>query len=223
MIIDSEKWKLPFTPSFIVFEGINGAGKSTLLRGVAEFLESKKQKVRQTREPGGTELGTLLRKIVQETPMLTPDPMSELLIFSADRAEHVRKVIRPSTASGSWVLSDRYLYSSIAFQGFGRGMDRKRIEEVTSIAIDGELPALVVLVDLSPEEAFNRLGARDGRDLGLKDRFEKEGIEFHRRIREGFLSLAHERSEPFLILDGMRSIEELLRSCCALFDSPAIG
>lgn len=219
MIISSENWLLPAKPSFIVFEGINGAGKSTLLRGVGQFLTARKQRVRETREPGGTELGVLLRKIVQETPTLSPDPMSELLLFSADRSEHVRTLIRPTLASGSWVLSDRYFYSSIAFQGFGRGMDRSVIEKITEIATDGELPSLVVLVDLSPDEAFNRLGIRDGRDVGLKDRFEREGMDFQRRIRDGFLTLAHERPEPFLVLDGMKTKEELLSQCCKLFSA----
>lgn len=217
MIINPANWKLERKPSFIVFEGINGAGKSTLLKGVAEYLTSLSQEVIQTREPGGTDLGILLRKIVQETPHLSPDPVSELLLFSADRAEHVRKVIRPSISSGKWVMSDRYFYSSLVFQGYGRGMEMQTINDITRIATDGELPALVVLIDLSIEEAMNRLGSRDGRELGAKDRFEREGIEFHQRIREGFISLAKERPEPFLVLDGMRSKEDLLKVACSIF------
>jgi dTMP kinase len=207
MIIDPTTFSLSRTPSFIVFEGINGCGKTTLHRGVSDKLRSQSQKVVDTREPGGTELGKEIRKLVLEWPGEKKSDRAELLLFAADRAEHVDKVILPNQAAGAWVLCDRYIYSTITFQGHGRGIRRDWIDQALNLATQGLEPDLVVLLDLDPLTALKRIEKRA--DNG-KDSFEDEQLDFHTRIREGFLECAKERRTPFLVLDANRPPEELV-------------
>lgn len=193
-------------PAFIAFEGINGCGKSTLHRLVSQRLRAGGKTVRDTHEPGGTPLGQELRRILLDWKGDPKSHRAELLLFAADRAEHVDKVIRPSLASGHWVLSDRYIYSTITFQGHGRGIDRALIDNANNLAIQGALPDLVVLLDLAPEEAFKRIAKRTS---STRDSFEDEQIAFHNRIREGFLECARDSAVPFLVLDSQKSPEDL--------------
>jgi dTMP kinase len=207
MIIDPTTFSLAGTPSFIVFEGINGCGKTTLHRGVSEQLRAHQQKVVDTREPGGTELGKEIRKLVLEWPGEKKSDRAELLLFAADRAEHVDKVVAPNRAAGSWVLCDRYIYSTITFQGHGRGIRRDWIDQAVNLATQGLEPDLVVLLDLDPLTALTRIQSRT--DNG-RDSFEDEQIDFHTRIRDGFLECANARQTPFLLLDATRSPQELV-------------
>lgn len=194
--------------NFIVFEGGNGAGKSTLLRAVEKHLTTSGKKTVITREPGGTILGKELRRILQETPDLQISSMSELYLFAADRYEHVDKVIRPALSNNTWVLSDRYYYSTLAFQGYGRSLALEIIEPLMIQAIDGVKPDLVILVDIEPQQGLNRTKSRNE---VVDDRFEKESLEFHTKVREGFLAIARNSAEPFLVLSGEQSPEELLQ------------
>lgn len=217
MIVDGSSYTLLKRPFFMVFEGVNGVGKSTLLNNVAQKLSTFKgeNSVVKTREPGGTPLGVQLRKLLQESPDICPSVTSELLMFAADRSEHVEKVIRPALKSGASVLSDRYYYSTVAFQGYGRGVEKSLIESLSNIAIRDVVPDLVVLVDMEPLEALKRAESRAGaQNVADLDRFEKEKIEFHNRVREGFLVQARESTQPFLILDGRLSQGELTDSVC---------
>ena len=159
-----------------------------------------------TREPGGTPLGQELRKLLLEWQGEPKSHRAELLMFAADRAEHVDKVIRPHLAKGSWVLTDRFIYSTITFQGHGRGIDRTLIDEANKLAVQGTLPQLVILLDVSPEEAFKRIASRNSH---ARDSFEDEELAFHKRIREGFLECARESEVPFLVLDATKTPEEL--------------
>lgn len=206
MLVSSD-FKLSKSPAFIAFEGINGCGKTTLHRLLSEKLRSHGKQVRDTREPGGTQLGSQLRKLLLEWEGEPKSYRSELLLFAADRAEHVDKVIRPNLATGNWVLTDRYIYSTISFQGYGRGLDRSFIDAANDLAVQGTLPDLVILLDLSPEEAFKRIAQRAS---AAHDAFEDEALAFHARIREGFLECARESSVPFLLLDATHTPEELL-------------
>jgi dTMP kinase len=166
---------------------------------VSEALQRAQQQVVDTREPGGTPLGKEIRKLVLEWPHEKISSRAELLLFAADRAEHVEKVIRPALNHGAWVLSDRYIFSTITFQGHGRGIERSWIDQANELATQGTLPDLVILLDLSVEEAAQRI--RNRSDNG-KDSFEQEALDFQRRIREGFLHCADSSPVPFLVLDA---------------------
>jgi dTMP kinase len=205
MLVSSD-FKLTKSPAFVAFEGINGCGKTTLHRLLSEKLKTAGHGVCDTREPGGTRLGHQLRKLLLEWEGEAKSYRSELLLFAADRAEHVDKVIRPNLAAGRWVLTDRFIYSTITFQGYGRGLDRTFIDAANNLAVEGTLPDLVILLDLSPEEAFKRIAQRAST---AHDAFEDEALAFHTRIREGFLECARESSVPFLVLDATQTPEEL--------------
>jgi dTMP kinase len=202
----SKTFKLPLAPSFIAFEGINGCGKTTLHKLLSAHLQKLGKTVCDTREPGGTPLGQELRRILLDWQGDPKSHRAELLLFAADRAEHVDKVIRPNLAGGSWVLTDRFIYSTITFQGHGRGIDRTLIDEANKLAVQGTLPDLVILLDLSPEEAFKRIASRNSQ---TRDSFEDEELAFHNRIRQGFLDCARESQVPFLVLDATKTPEEL--------------
>ncbi len=197
---------------FIVIEGANGGGKSTLQRALAAYLEAKGKKVLLTREPGATKLGVELRSILLEGKVGKLTPRAELLLFAADRAEHVETVIRPAVNAGSLVISDRYFYSTSAFQGNGRGLDKATIEILNELAVASMLPDLVILLDLDAAIGLARIRERGG------DSFEKEDLAFHRRIRDGFLALADTRPEPFLVIDATQSAAQVLATAKAALD-----
>ena len=206
MIISPKEFRNSNPKGFIVFEGVNGCGKSTLMKRLAENLLADDREVICTREPGGTPLGVELRALVQEGKAGKISEKAELFLFAADRAEHVSRVVRPAIESGKIVLSDRYFYSSIAFQGYGRGIDLALISRVCEEAISGLHPDLVVLLDLDPREGLRRIQTqRNLIEDGGADTFEQEKIDFHERLRKGFLEIAHSSPTPFLIIDASKS------------------
>lgn len=185
-------------PRFVTFEGPEGAGKSTVARLVVRELELAGLAVSFTREPGGTELGRRLREtLLASSSSIHVDTRAELLMFLADRAQHVAQVIRPALESGQMVVCDRYVHSTLAYQGFGRGLDLVELSDMVRFATDGLLPDLVVLVDIDPALGQSRVTGR-----GSPDRIESAGLEFHRRVRDGFVALADADAERFLVLDG---------------------
>lgn len=212
MIIDHETFHLPpnrsATPGayapFVACEGVNGCGKSTLITNLSTRLEAAGRPFVKTREPGGTPLGLELRKLLLEWKGEKKSDLAELLLFAADRAEHAEKIIRPALAQGSTVLCDRYLYSTITFQGNGRGISMDWIKQTNSLATQGLLPDLVILMDVDPSEGLRRTKARASQ---AEDSFEAEELAFHQRIREGFLTIAKESPVPFLVLNGLDSKE----------------
>ncbi|KOX89946.1 Thymidylate kinase [Thermus aquaticus] len=179
---------------FLTLEGLDGSGKSTQAKLLAAFLEGRGLPVVLTREPGGGLPG--VRDLLLRGEL---SPEAEYLLFSADRAEHVRKVILPSLEAGAWVVSDRYLDSSLAYQGFGRGLPLPWLLEVAKEATLGLTPRLTFLLDLPPEEALRRV--KD------PDRLEREGLAFFQRVREGYLFLAKEEPHRFVVLDATESVE----------------
>jgi dTMP kinase len=179
---------------FLTLEGLDGSGKSTQAKLLAAFLEGRGLPVVLTREPGGGLPG--VRDLLLRGEL---SPEAEYLLFSADRAEHVRKVILPSLEAGAWVVSDRYLDSSLAYQGFGRGLPLPWLLEVAKEATLGLTPRLTFLLDLPPEEALRRV--KD------PDRLEREGLAFFQRVREGYLFLAEEEPHRFVVLDATGSVE----------------
>jgi dTMP kinase len=213
MLIERNFFNFTAPRGFIVVDGVNGAGKGTLLSKIVPFLEARGKKVVLTREPGGTTLGVHLRAMLLEERAGKPAPLTEALLFAADRAEHVATKIRPALESGSVVLTDRYYYSSLAFQGYGRGLDLQKIRDVNLVAIDGMLPDVVLLLDLNPEEGLRRTRRRTQASSGHteKDTFEQEELSFHERLRNGFLTMAREFPEPFLKVDATQTPDEIFQ------------
>ena len=188
---------------FITFEGPEGAGKSTQLAHLVRRLEAAKLLHTVTREPGGTPLGLRVREVVLD-PALTIDPLPEFLLYSASRAQLVQGVIRPALARGEVVVCDRFLDSSLAYQGAGRGLHGDFLRAVSREATGGLIPDLTVLLDLDPA-----LGLARAAERGQPDRLEQADLAFHERVRAGFLALAGEEPGRFLTLDATRPESEL--------------
>lgn len=192
--------------AFIVFEGLDGAGKSTLIELLKQHLKNSNTPLVLTREPGGTELGDEIRQLLLRKEGDAPVSRAELFLYQAGRAQHVEKIIKPSLAKNIWVLCDRYYASTVAFQSGGRELNRKVIDQLNEIAVDGVEPDLWVLLDLTTEEAAKRM---QGREL---DRFESENREFHERVRKSYLSLAKASPQNWLVLDASVSPEKLFKT-----------
>jgi dTMP kinase len=171
----------------ITFEGVEGSGKTTQLTRLGRWLERQGSRVERTAEPDGTALGLAIRRLF-ERPGLRPVPISELFLFLAARQQHVSERIRPWLEQGRVVLCDRYVDATLAYQGYGRGLDVDLIRELNVHATGGILPDLTLLFDLEPAAGLRRIGRRQ------LDRFEREALAFHRRVRRGYLELY--RAEP---------------------------
>ncbi|WP_129336666.1 dTMP kinase [Cellulomonas endophytica] len=185
---------------FVSFEGGDGAGKSTQVALLGERLAAAGHEVVLTREPGGTALGRTLRTAVLHGEHL--DARTEALIYAADRAHHVASLVRPALARGAVVVTDRYLDSSVAYQGSGRDLGADEVERLSLWAVDGLLPDVTVLLDLDPDVGRGRL-------TGEPDRLESAGDDFHRRTREAFLGRAAADPGRWLVLDATRPVAEL--------------
>ena len=185
---------------FVTFEGLDGSGKTTQAELLRERLESEGREVVSTREPGGTELGERIRDLVLHGGHVSP--WAEALLYAASRAQHVDEVIRPAVDRGAWVLCDRYLDSSVAYQGAGRELGIDRVLDLNLAAVGGLLPDRTFLLLLEPDEVASRLD-RD------HDRLEREGDDFRRRVDAGYRELAARFPERIVVLDGTRSPGEL--------------
>ncbi|MDP9692958.1 UNVERIFIED_ORG: dTMP kinase [Arthrobacter globiformis] len=190
---------------FIAFEGGDGAGKSTQAARLAGSLESRGLTVLRTREPGGTPIGEKLRSLVLDHGHGHIDAHTETLIFAASRAAHASQVIRPALARGEVVLTDRYIDSSVAYQGAGRALGTDAVQSVNEWATSGLKPDLTVLLDVHPAEGRSRRTAGDA----AEDRLESEADEFHARIRQAFLDLAAARPDNYLVLEAGQPVEDI--------------
>ena len=186
---------------FITFEGGDGSGKSTQIQSVRDWFESRGREVVVTREPGGTELGTEIRRLVQNGPE-DVDARTEALLYAADRAYHVATVIGPALERGAVVLGDRYIDSSLAYQGAARSLGVDEIASLSAWATRGLYPSLTFLLDLPPE-----VGAR--RRTDAPDRMERESMDFHERVRHQYLRLADAEPERIVVIDAVGTIEEV--------------
>jgi dTMP kinase len=197
------------TGPFITFEGPEGSGKSTHIRLLTERLRACGLKVVITREPGGTPLCEAIRNLLQhDAAGESPATRAEALLFCASRAQLVQTVIRPAMTRGAWVLSDRFADSTFAYQGFGRGIALADLQAVNTFATDGLAPDLTLLLDLNETDGHRRLSERRTRGAGT-DRFEREPLAFHARLREGFLKLASAEPERFLVIPTGRDMTEV--------------
>ena len=191
--------------TFITFEGIDGSGKSTQLRLLADFLEQAGCKLLLTREPGGTPVGLRLRSALLDAQEEV-DPLTELLVFAADRAQHVRRVLRPAIEAGQVVFSDRYADATAVYQGAGRGFSPQLIAEIIELATEGLKPDLTLLFDLSVEDSTRRTRRR-GNGPQQGDRLDAETDEFHTRVRDAYLQLAQAEPERIKIIDTNQPVE----------------
>lgn len=196
---------------FIVFEGGDGSGKSTQAQRLNEFLEAQGRTVLRTREPGGTQIGEKLRSLVLDHGHGEVDARCEALMYAASRAAHAAQVISPAIARGDVVISDRYIDSSVAYQGIGRGLGTKAISDLNEWATDGLWPDLTVLLDVSAEVGRSRRTAGDA----TEDRLESEPDSFHSEVRQAYLDLAAANPERYLVIDADGSVEQLAAAISA--------
>lgn len=192
------------TGLFITFEGGDGSGKTTQINLLASWLESEGHTVVITREPGGTDLGTELRNIILHREGFIA-PRAEALLYAADRSHHIHTLVRPALKRGEIVVQDRYLDSSVAYQGAGRVLNPTEVRDISLWATENLMPDLTVVLDVPASVAKERQAAGERQ----YDRLEAEAEDFHTRVRESYLALAAEEPERFLVIDGESSIEEI--------------
>jgi dTMP kinase len=188
---------------FITFEGIEGCGKSTQARMLKEFLVKEGKSVFLTREPGGPKISEDIRKMLLSVNNKEMLPQTEVLLYMASRSQHTGEWIIPELERGKIVISDRYYDSTFAYQGAARKIDGKLIDTIRRYATFGLVPDITFLVDLPEEIGLSRILKKDA------DRLEQESMEFHKKVREGFLELAKKEPERFIVLEGKKSIKEI--------------
>jgi dTMP kinase len=204
---------------FITFEGIEGCGKSTQIKLAAGFLSERRIPYIITEEPGGTPIGRKIREMLLNNVLLDTTAMSsetELLLFSAARAQHIKEVIGPAMKGGRVVLCDRFSDATIAYQGFGRGLNIDFIRCINDFSSAGLKPHLTILFDLPVEMGLRRAMERISSNKGIpaEDRFEREALEFHNRVSKGYRFLAGDEPDRFRIVDASKDIESVHREVC---------
>jgi dTMP kinase len=196
--------------TFITFEGIDGSGKSTQLRLLGNFLRANGCDALLTREPGGTTLGLRLRAALLDA-MEEVDPLTELLVFAADRAQHVRRLLRPALETGRVVISDRYADATVAYQGAGRGFAPELIAQIVQLATEGLKPDLTLLFDVSIDESTTRTArrstSRTSTTKAPRDRLDIENAEFHTRVRDAYLQIALAEPQRVKLIDSSGPVE----------------
>ena len=190
---------------FITLEGPEGCGKTTQIHLLADWLREQGYEVVLTREPGGTDIGDQIRGVLHDLRNTAMDARTEILLYSASRAQHVAQLIRPSLAAGKIVISDRYADSTMAYQGYGRGLDREMLGTITAFATGGLTPDLTLCLDITPEEGLQR------RRLGGDEwnRLDAETLEFHQKVRAGYLELVKQEPGRWVVINAARSVEEV--------------
>lgn len=197
--------------AFITFEGVEGSGKTTQARHLASFLEERGRRVCLTREPDGTPLGAAIRALF-EADAARPTPMAEMFLFLAARQQHVAGVVRPALERGEIVISDRYIDATVAYQGYGRGLDVQTIKELNLLATGGVLPDLTVVLDLPAAVGIGRIAGR------AHDSFETMGLAFHERVRQGYLEIAREDKARVAVVAADRGEAEVREAVRALVE-----
>jgi dTMP kinase len=187
---------------FITFEGPDGSGKTTQIQRLSDYLQEQGQDIFVTREPGGTDIGEKIREIVLDPIHKEMDKVTEALLYAASRAQHVAEVIKPTLEAGKTVICDRFMDSSIAYQGYGRSIGEP-VRIINEIAVSGLIPDLTFLLLVDPDEGKRRISS------GTLDRLELEKIEYHREVYKGYLELAKQHPNRILLIEGNRGIEEI--------------
>ena len=197
---------------FLTFEGIEGCGKSTQVRLLAQTLTAAGHQVMLTREPGGCPIADQVRSVLLDAANRAMVPMTELLLYGAARAQHLSEVILPALAQGQIVLCDRFSDATRAYQAFGRRLDRQLIEQVNQLACQGLSPDMTLLLDCPVEVGLARAHQRiDAADGPREERFELEALAFHQRVRDGYLALADEETERFVLINAYQTPEQVAK------------
>jgi len=184
---------------FITFEGPDGCGKSTQVTLLVEHLQRAGYKIRATREPGGTSIGEQIREVVHDPRNKEMDPVAEVLLYSASRAQHVAQVIQPALAEGAIVVCDRFSDSTIAYQGYGHGLDLEMLRSITRFATRGLVPSLTFYLDIAPETGLRR---RQQDTSAEWNRLDAQALSFHQRVHQGYLKMVEAEPERWFVLDG---------------------
>ncbi|MBI9078398.1 MAG: dTMP kinase [Pseudodesulfovibrio sp.] len=206
---------------FVTFEGIEGTGKTTQIQKVKKYFESRGKEVFLTLEPGGSRVGQELRKMLLHVDNKDLTPITELFLYLADRAQHIAQVIRPELEAGKVVLCDRFADSTIVYQGYGRGLDTKILQQFNEVAVDGLWPDLTVILDIDPELGLKRATLRNIEDGKAEEegRFEAEHISFHKRIREGYLTWAALNRDRIKVADASSTPDEVFKRIKDIIDT----
>lgn len=206
---------------FITFEGIEGTGKSTQIKLLADAFQKRGQESVITRQPGGSSLGAELRAMLLSSANTQITSQAELFLYLADRAQHIAEVVRPAVEAGKAVLCDRFADSTVAYQGYGRGLDPKLLHTLNEVAVNGCWPDLTVLLDIDPETGLRRAVSRNMRQgtCASEGRFEAESLDFHTRVREGYLTWAAINKDRIKIVDATGTVEEVFAKILAAVDA----
>ncbi|AIE58555.1 dTMP kinase [Bacillus methanolicus] len=191
---------------FITVEGPEGAGKTTIIEMLADELEREGHRVLKTREPGGIEIAEQIRKVILDKSNTAMDPRTEALLYAAARRQHLVEKVKPALESGMIVICDRFIDSSLAYQGYARGLGIEEVFSINRFAIEGMMPELTFYFDIEPELGFKRINQHKGREV---NRLDLETMEFHHKVREGYLLLMKLFPERIYKIDASRTIEEV--------------
>jgi dTMP kinase len=206
---------------FITLEGIEGSGKTTQVRHIVEFLQSKGHACVATREPGGTRIGKQIRALLLDPESSDIDPMTELLLYTADRAQHVKQFVLPLLSAGKVVLCDRYYDATVVYQGYARGLDIGLIRNLHKLILKDLKPDITILLDLPPEVGLARAWKQinNGTRTDIESRFEKETLAFHEKVRSGYLELARLEPERFRVVDASKSESQVQKEILGILSS----
>ena len=201
----------------ITLEGIEGSGKTTQMDAASRFVRAQGYECISTREPGGTPLGTRIRGLLLDPANADIDATAELLLYAADRVQHVQRIIRPALAAGRVVLCDRFIDATVAYQGYARGLGLETIAALHRLVLGGLKPDLTLLIDVPAEVGLARAwtAVKEGGRSRSETRFEQEALDFHRRVRDGYLALAAAEPDRFCVIDGRQGPDAVGRDILA--------
>ncbi len=210
---------------FITLEGIEGSGKTSQVRHICDFLNKNGHDCVSTREPGGTKIGEKIRAILLDPESKAMAPAAELLLYAADRAQHIKEFIGPVLDAGKTVVCDRYFDATVVYQGYARGLDTGLIYKIHQWALDDLKPDITFLLDLSPETGLSRAWKQidNGSRVDNETRFEEEKLTFHEKVRDGYLDLAKREPKRFLVVDASQTEDKVREDIISLLSDQIIG
>ena len=202
---------------FITLEGIEGSGKTTQVKHVVAYLKTKGYDCIVTREPGATKIGKKIRSILLDPASQDLHPLAELLLYIADRVQHVKELIRPALSAGKAVICDRFFDATVVYQGYARGLDIGLINRMHHLILEGLKPDITILLDLAPEIGLSRAWQQieNGKRAGRETRFEEEALSFHQKVRAGYLELASLEPDRFRIIDASQDEDQVRKDIIA--------